>query len=224
MQPYQAATEEIRRQSQAPTKALKTAGAIAGSLAGGSAIAGRILPLISKFVPGEIMRKGLSKIDPRIGKFIDGALNNGYSIDDVRSFMGEKFSPKSEETPQESTQPQNNQATLQDFDNNYPMLSKALQATIQAGKTPQEAAIILKKSTALGRQVKDLESQIGKRFEDYVIELMGNNQQEMNSEPGAIQNTQEAPIQNQQQNQGVDPQLLQLVQGIRNSMKGLKGG
>ena len=178
MQPYQAASEEINRQAQAPLKTLKKV----GSLAGGAAIAGRILPFLSKHIPGELMRKGISKIEPRLGKFIEGALNNGYDIDNVRGFIVDKFSPKEEE-PQEQTQEHPIIKQAKDFETNYPDIVKALMSHINNGRSPQEAAEILKTSTPFSQKIKKIEKDNGKNFVDFILEMMGGNQSSQMQQP-----------------------------------------
>lgn len=218
--PYQAATEEVRKQSQTPTNLLKTAGAIGTSLVGGSAIASRILPLINKFVPADLMRKGLSKVDPRVGGFVETAINNGFSLDDVRNFMTEKFSQGSKEQKQANP--------LQDFETSYPDIAQALSGYINQGQSPDAAAGILKTSTAFGKKIGKLEKETGKNFVDYVLELFGNGQQSQMQQPSPQQmqpqNQQMQQAQQAPQGQGLDPQLMQLMNGIRSSIQNLRGG
>jgi hypothetical protein len=204
MQPYQEASEEINRQAKAPLRALKTA----GSLIGGATIAGRIVPFLSKHIPGELMRKGISKIEPRLGKFIEGALNNGYDLDNVRSFISDKFSPKEEK--QQSEQNQENPIVKQakDFETNYPDIIQALTGHINNGRSPQEAAAILKTSTPFSQKIKKIEKETGKNFVDFILEMMGGNQSSQMQQPQQMQqqDQQEIPTQSQAPQQMQQPQ------------------
>src|SRR6185437_1249107 len=92
--PYQAADEETRRQAGAP---IKTAATLATSAIAGGAALKKVLPFLNNLIPGELMRKGLSKVNPDIGKFVDTALNNGYGLDEIRNFMSEKFNKRNSE-------------------------------------------------------------------------------------------------------------------------------
>lgn len=74
-------------------------------------------------------------------------------------------------------QPQQSIHPLQAFEMNYPVLAQGLFDTIQQGVGPGEAAKILKNSTALGSQVKQVEKDTGRKFVDYVAELFRGNQQ-----------------------------------------------
>lgn len=217
--PYQAAAEETRRQAGAP---IKTAATIGASVIGGSAALKKVIPFLNKLIPGELMRKGLSKVNPEIGKFIDTSLNNGYSLDDVRSFMADKFSQEKKESN-----------PIQDFETNYPDVVQALTGHINNGRSPQEAAAILKQSTPFGQKIKKIEKETGKNFVDFILEMMGGNQSSQMQQPQQIQSqspqaTPATPMQQAQPSQqqgsgGLDPQLMQLMNGIRSSIQNLRG-
>lgn len=99
MQPYQEATEEVRRQSELPLKLAKKAGSLAATAGSGfigGGLLSRVLPLLSKYIPEEITVKGLSKIDPRFGKFFNKAVKAGKTIDEAKEVIKEKISPKEE--------------------------------------------------------------------------------------------------------------------------------
>ncbi len=105
MQPYQRASQAIREGEDRPFNLVKNIGlsAAGGGAANlGSRAMGRIVPavgaLISKYVPDNILTAGLSKLDPRLGTFMKGAVDAGYTHDDIREFLGEKIE-KSQEKP-----------------------------------------------------------------------------------------------------------------------------
>lgn len=234
--PYQTADEETRRQAGTP---IKTATTIATSSIAGGAAFKKIMPFLNKLIPGELMRKGLSKVNPDIGKFINTALNNGYGLEDIRNFMSEKFIEKKPEVSQQKQEQQENPIIKQskDFETNYPDITQALMGYINKGQTPQAAAAILKQSTPFIQKIKKIEKDTGKNFVDFVIEMMGNQGNASNqSNQVQQQTTQEQPPQpppQQQQTssssqspqspQGSDPQLSQLMQGIRSTIQRLRG-
>jgi len=94
MQPYQSATEEINRQGEEPLRGAQKVGALGASAAagflGGGAI-NRVLPFLSQYIPEDLVKKGLTKVDPRYGKFIDKALAGGQTIEEAKNFIGEKI-------------------------------------------------------------------------------------------------------------------------------------
>lgn len=97
-QPYQEASDEIVRQSSAPGKAVKNIASIAGSAALGGAglstLYGRLSPFLSKYIPADLAVKGISKIDPKIGNFLKGAMAQGTDIEGAMEFIKNKFDPK----------------------------------------------------------------------------------------------------------------------------------
>jgi hypothetical protein len=98
MEPYQKASESMRAGDEYHLRLLKNAGltALGGAVAGtGSRIANTLVPavsaLINPHVPEHISKAGLNKVDPRFGKFIQGAMEmGGYSFDEVREYLGDK--------------------------------------------------------------------------------------------------------------------------------------
>ena len=103
-QPYQEASEEVQRQGEMPITAAKTVG---GAIAGGAALkaAGKVLPFLSRHIPSNLAIKGLTKADPRYGKFIKKAVAEGTSMDEIKDFIKEKAAsamPKEEEKSKES--------------------------------------------------------------------------------------------------------------------------
>lgn len=51
----------------------------------------RILPFLDSFIPASLAMKGISKIDPRLGRFLAGAVGSGYGIDKALSYLREQF-------------------------------------------------------------------------------------------------------------------------------------
>lgn len=134
MQYYQKAAEAQRSGDEYPLQILKNAGLTA--LGGGAASAGSkaissLLPtigaLINEYVPDKLSQTGLSKVDPRFNKFIQGALSEGYSYDDVRSFLGDKI---------KNSQTKENRNIIEQYD---PELHTYITQKMKKGKTHIEA-------------------------------------------------------------------------------------
>lgn len=102
-QPYQSATEEMKRQSEMPARILKQGLSVAGlaSVAAGSPLVAKILPFLSRFIPQATAIKGLSKIEPRIGKFINSAMKMGMPYEEARDFIKQKLQPEVEESEEQ---------------------------------------------------------------------------------------------------------------------------
>lgn len=50
----------------------------------------KILPMLNKLIPIDLAKKGLSKIDPRIGKFLANATAAGYPINEAMDYLREQ--------------------------------------------------------------------------------------------------------------------------------------
>jgi len=137
MQPYQEASEATRRSGEGVTKLAKYAGAGVASAAGGklaSVLAGRVGALLSPYISEGMFSKGLEKIDPRFGKFIKGALKEGYDIDEIKDFIGEKV-----KKTQAAEQPQEKGNIVAQYS---PELHQFILDQIQQGRSPVEAGAL----------------------------------------------------------------------------------
>ncbi len=108
---------------------------------------------------------------------------------------------------------------------------------INKGQSPEAAAAILKQSTPFSQKIKKIEKETGKNFIDFILEMMGGNQngqmqqqqqqaQGMQPQAQGIPNqTAQAPnnMQGQGQSGGIDPNVAQIVQGIQSTMQRLRG-
>lgn len=214
MQPYQRAAEAIRSGEEAPIHLLKNAGLTAiggGAAAIGSKAASKLIPaigsLINEYIPENLAIKGLGKVDSRFGKFIEGAMGDGYSFDDIRQLLGDKIK-KTQESETVTNDP------LKFFETNYPDVAAALAKTMQNGQSPEAAAAILKTSTPFGKEVKKIEKETDKNFVDYILELFGNQGQQMQQPKQQMQGQQQMQQSSQQQGSGVDAQLMAALDKI----------
>lgn len=154
MQPYQEATEEVRRQGEIPLKAAQTAGSIGATaatayLSGG--VINRVLPFLSKYIPEDLVKKGLSKIDPRYGRFIDKALGEGKTIEEVKEFIGQKIQGEQKSKPAKEKR-----NIIEQYS---PELHQFLEQEIKKGRKPIEAGALAQNdkrfSSAISKMSKD---------------------------------------------------------------------
>ncbi len=136
MQPYQEASQETQRQSEIPIDIFKSVAKTAIGYGGGIALS-KVAPFLSKYIPENIMVKGLSKLDPRFGKFIDKALSNGTSLEEVKSFISEKM--EGQEDSQKQEPPKENRNIIQQYS---PELYQFIDEQIKNGRDPLQAGAI----------------------------------------------------------------------------------
>jgi hypothetical protein len=210
---------QIERNKRKDSLIKKGASAVVGTGATllGAGLASKVMPFLNEFVPLELALKGINKVAPQIGQFLKKGQSMGLNVQQGLQFL------KNNLQPNQQTQQAN---PLQEFETNYPDIAQALNGYIQQGQSPDAAAAILKSSTPFGKKIQDLEKSVGKNFIDYVLELFGNPQQQISQQP------QQAAPQAQQQMQqphqaqqpgGINPQLQQIMNGIRTAMQNLSG-
>lgn len=173
MQPYQEATEEIRRQGELPLKAAKTLGSIGASAATaylGGGVINRVLPFLSKYIPEDLAIKGLNKIDPRYGKFINKALSAGKSFEEVKEFIGEKIQGK-----QESTEKTPEQRSI--IEQYSPELFQFLKGEIDKGRAPLEAGALAQSQGSFKNIIKKMSEDHKAPFSSILESVFGGAQQ-----------------------------------------------
>lgn len=120
MQPYQSAAEETSKQATSPYRMAKN---IATTIAGGAGVAGggallkRVLPFLSSFIPQDMAIKGIKKIHPKMGEFIESSMNQGHQFDELSNFIKEKAGVKGEDFAKGEKNPQEmeRQSALKQF-------------------------------------------------------------------------------------------------------------
>lgn len=200
-----AAEEEIRR-SRGRDKLIKTGvglAASAGTAALGVGLASKVMPFLSEYIPADLALKGINKVSPQLGKFLDKGQKMGLNVKEGLDFIKQNIMPKENESLKKGE-------SLQDFETNYPKVAQALANTMKNGQSPDAAAAILKNSSILKSDIKKIEKDIGKNFVDYVLDLFGNMQQQQSQmQPEQPQQQMEQP-----QGQGLDQQIMSALDRI----------
>lgn len=218
MQPYQEATETIKRRNEqigSVGRNVATSALAVGAGSFGAGIARRMIPMLSKYVNEEMMQKGLSKIDPRLGKFAQQAKNQGYDDEEIRDFLknkatGEENSSLAKENTKEKRNiieqydPELHTYLLQNIKKGIPIMQAGQQA-LKHGRFKKAVEKMMKDHKASWMQI--LESVYGQ----------GQTQQ-------PAQNQMPAQAENPQEAGGIDPQLMQIMGNLRNAMQQIRGG
>lgn len=221
LRPDEAAAQSQIEYAKKASGLLKTGANVALSAAG-FAGASRITPFLSELIPTSLAISGLKKVSPKVGEFVEKTMENGFSADNVLDFLRDKFTQKPQieaEEEQEAENPIIKEAKI--FESDFPDLAQGIANLMKSGRTPQESADILQKS--VGPRVKEAEKKIGKKFIDFINDLFGSEQkagQPQQQQRLSSRGQQNAPQSGQEE---VDPELKQLIQGLRSSLQGLKG-
>lgn len=213
MQPYQEASEEVQRQGDLPIKA---AANIGGLIVGGIALkgAGRVLPFLSKYIPSNLTIKGLEKVDPRYGKFIQKALKEGTPMDEIKDFIREK----AESAMPKQKEKSKNGNIIEQYD---PELHSYILDKIKQGKSHLYAG-----TKALGHE--RFKKAIDKIVKDHktswseILQSVYGGQGTQQSQNESSTSESISP-QQQQGSEGVDPELDKIIQGGAALLKKYRG-
>jgi hypothetical protein len=206
MQPYQEASQEMRRQGELPIRAIKTVGSVgAGAALGGGLIVSKILPFLNRHIPTDLFLKGISKVDPRFGKFVTSALDSGSSVDEIKDFIRSKaMGEESPEVAEQSTEPEKKNIIAQYSDK----LHQFLQNLIREGKSPVEAGAIASVQPEFKEVIKKMSKDHKATWNDILINTFGP------GEKAQAQPQQEQTQQLQPQQGNSDQALLAAMQKI----------
>ncbi len=173
MQPYQEASEEIKRQGGLPFKLAKNVGSVASTAATaylGGAAASRVLPFLNKYIPEDLAIKGLNKIDPRFGKFINKALSSGQSFDNVKNFISEKIED-TQKKEVEKTRAKDQRNIIEQYS---PELHDFLKNQISAGRPALEAGALAQSQDKFKKIIKKLSEDHKTDFSAILQSIYGN--------------------------------------------------
>lgn len=214
MQPYQKASEQILKQSSEPGELLKKAGKAALSIGVSAPIFGKVNALLNSFIPSNISAKGLSKVDSRFGKFINGVVNNGGSQDEALNFIKEKMNLESEEKSQGNAKQQQN--IIEQYS---PELNQFMNQEIQKGRSPIEAGALAQNDKRFSQVIKKLSKDHKANWSAILESIYGGGQMAQAQQPGQPQGGQQSQQPGQQQSGNVDQALMAAFDKILKDVK-----
>lgn len=204
MNPYERTAQEMKRQSEGPKRFAKSALGT-GSAVGAAAFApmlSRIAPFLSEFIPEELAIKGLSKISPRIGKFVGEALDGGFDFSEVKNFLGEQVNDS------RSQEPAKQEKNI--IEQESPELFSFLDQEIRSGRNPIEAAAIAQNDKRFKSAIDKLMKAYKTPWSSIIESIFGSGQV---AQPSQSQQQQ----QGQQQGQGSQA-LMSILQKINQTL------
>ena len=109
-----------------------TAAKVAATTAVGVGLAGKILPLLSSYVPEDLALKGISKLAPKIGDFLKRGVSLGLGLREGLDYLKKELEPK------ENIQPEQKNI----IEKHSPDLHNFIKDLIQKGRSPVEAGAL----------------------------------------------------------------------------------
>lgn len=176
MRPDELAAQRDIERSRDWDKGIK--GAATTAVAAGMGVAGsRLLPLLGEFVPMELAMKGINKIAPKVGDFLQRGQKAGLDLRDGLDFLKNQIERSAERKEESKINP------FQNFENEFPRLSEALNRIVEQGQPAEAAAAILKNASWAKSDINKLEKNVGKNFVDFVKEMFGSPQNQTIKQP-----------------------------------------
>lgn len=217
--PYREHEKFLEEKDQAPVRLAKQGLAIAGGFAGGSSLLNRILPLLSQHIPEETAKKAITKINPKLGNFVESATNLGHDFYDVRDFLRAKAA----EAQEEESKPKKAKETGNIIQQYSPELFNFLSQSIQQGRSPLEAAALASMQTHFKKVIKKMTEDHKAPFSSIISSVFGNiNQPQQQAGMG-----REALVQQFNQGQQGGGQgkaaLTETMQQITNALRQMRG-
>ena len=215
MNPYEKTSLEMKRQSEGPKRFAKTAAGLGA--ASFAPVLARAAPFLSDYITPEMAVKGLSKINPKLGKFVNDAFNGGYEFDEVKDFLKEAISGSEGEEPKQGSEKEPAKQSQNIVEQYSPDLHQFILGEIQKGRSPQDAAgrAIFDDSVKGKFQsiIKKIEKDHKAPWSQIVESIYGGGQAGQSQQPQAPQQMQEPQGQTQgQTSQGLDPGVAQILQ------------
>jgi hypothetical protein len=210
----EAANQAESQRDQNLRKNVKKGVALAATGGTGAGLASKLMPFLSEYIPEDLSLKGISKLAPKVGEFLKSGTAKGLTLGSGLEFLKEQFSKTSSKAPAEKS-------IIEQYS---PELHQFLKGHIQSGRAPLEAAALAQLE---GKGTKGFKAIIAKLvkehkapFDSIVESIFGSGQ---TAQPQQQQVQQQAPDQQMQGQEGIDPQLAQILQQGNQILQGFRG-
>jgi hypothetical protein len=219
LRPDEKATNSEIERSQSRDRSLKTLGkagltaagtAIGGSLLGvGSKLASKVMPFLNEYIPAELAMKGINKVSPELGNFLKSGMKEGLDVKEGLNFIKENLIQQSSQE-----QAKENRNVIEQYS---PELHQFIDQEIRKGRNPIEAGTIAQQDKRFSNIINKLSKDHNTPWSNILESVYGGQGMAPNQE-------QQQPEQRQeQQGQGLDPQLAQIMGGISQGIQKLRG-
>lgn len=224
--------ERSKSQDDRAKSVIKTAiGIGSAAIGGGMAAKGlgplssKILPFLNRFIPASLALAGISKISPEIGKFLKNGMDQGLKLEDGLDHIKSEI-----ERDQQSTKEDRN--IIQQYS---PELHDFLSEKVRSGISPVQAGAIAQSDKRFSSIIKKMSKDHKTPWSNILESVFGQETSRRDTlkkfnenirKPGVMeQETERFENQYGQQQQGQDlpPEVVQILQGVREEMQRLRG-
>ena len=232
----QAAYSEVdraQRRDRRAGSALKTAGTAAlavglPAVGAASKLGSRILPLLNEYVPAELALKGINKISPRLGSFLNKGLQQGLDLQDGLDFIKDSY-----EGAQDKSKPA--KQSLNIIQKHSPELFDYIKTEMGKGRTAIEAGALAQMQDKFKKHIKKLTEEHKTPWSSLLESVFGQgnnpkqeavkkyNQHKQSMQDQLMEQVQQSPAA-QQQNQPQQGQGQAALMAILQKLQQSRGG
>ncbi len=180
-----------------------------GTAAIGGSLTGKIMPFLNQYIPAGLAMKGINKVSPKLGSFLKKGQEMGLNLEEGLSFLKDKLS----NSKTDNFQTKENGNIIQQYS---PELHQFLDQEIKNGRSPIEAGAIAQMNKKFSDVIKKLSKDHKTDWSSIIQSVFGNGQTAQPSQ----QSAQQPP---QQQGQGLDPRVAQILQEGSEILKSIRG-
>jgi hypothetical protein len=179
----------------------------------GAGLIGKLTPFLSDLIPVDLAMKGIGKISPKLGEFLQAGSKRGLNVKDGIDFIKQNFSRQEKEENQPAQEDRN---IIEQYS---PELFNFIKEKIQSGKSsPTGAGIIAYANPAFKAVIDKIEKDHKVGFSQITDSIFGGGQMAQKQQRQAPQ-----PQSGQQGGQSVSPGMQSLMDAI-NRLQQTRGG
>lgn len=222
LRPDERAVNADIERNQRFDKSIKNAGKSVLSLATGGTAVGltsKVIPFLSEHIPTALAIKGINKISPKLGGFLQHGMSEGLDVKEGLNFIKDKINASQEP-------PKQNRNIIEQYS---PELHKIISDGIKKGKSPLQAAIEAVSDSKFAKIVQKIAGDHGTSFSAILESVYGpSNESSRSTNPFSTSQTQgqsssqpQESASNQQPQPGQGQQaLMAILQKIQQSRGG----
>lgn len=160
----------------------------------------KVMPFINQYIPKELALKGINKVMPSMGKFLQAGIKNGLSLESGLNYLKDEFSR--EQSAKESKNI---------IEQESPELHQFISEEIKKGRKPIEAGAIAQNDKRFKDVINKLSKNHKTNWSSILESIYGSGEmaQPQSQQLGNAEQLQQQSQQGQQQQQG------QMNQGIQ---------
>lgn len=137
-----------------------------GLTAAGLGLTSRLMPFLNEHIPVDLAVKGISKLSPKLGEFLQKGASMGLNVEEGLQFIKDKLQP-----PKEEAEKDNKPQQLNELGQFSPELQTYIEQQIQGGKSPDHAAALAMNQPEFSDLTTGIQKKVNMPFTKFVREL-----------------------------------------------------